>query len=51
MKKILIACVLSLLAVPALAQKTPAPFALQQYSDNNGDPLSEGGMCVFAAGL
>lgn len=37
-------------AVPALAQLTPVPFTLQQYFDNNGDPLSAGGMCVFRAG-
>lgn len=37
-------------ALPAQAQYTPAPYTLQQYFDNAGDPLSAGGMCVFAAG-
>lgn len=50
MKRFLVACLLLLSAVPALAQKTAAPFTLQQYFDDNGDPLSAGGMCVFAAG-
>lgn len=51
MKRILITiAVVFGVAWPASAQLTPAPFVLQQYFDNNGDPLSAGGMCVFRAG-
>ena len=50
MKRFLIACLLALVSVPALAQKTPAPFVLQAYYNNNGVPYSAAGMCVYAAG-
>lgn len=51
MKRILIPLVLAMaFALPAQAQYTPAPFVLQQYFDNTGAVLDEGGMCVFVAG-
>lgn len=46
------ALILALLGTvaPAFAQGTPIPFVLEQYFDNNGDPLSGGRLCSFAAG-
>lgn len=50
MKRILIALYLLLSAVSAFAQKTPVPFALQQYLNDNGQPYDASGMCIYAAG-
>lgn len=51
MKRIIIlAAVLCGLSVPAQAQLTPAPFVLQQYFNNSGDPAYPAGLCTFAAG-
>lgn len=51
MKRIvLVVGLLVALASPASAQYTPAPFILQQYFDNTGAVLGDGGMCVFVAG-
>lgn len=50
MKRFLIACALVLSALPASAQLTTMPIPLAQWLDNNADPLSAGGFCVFAAG-
>lgn len=38
------------MVAPAWAQGTAVPYTIPQYFDNNGDPLSGGRMCVFAAG-
>lgn len=36
--------------MPAFAQGTAVPYTIPQYFDNNGDPLSGGRLCTFAAG-
>lgn len=51
MKRILLALAVLVSAVaPASAQLTTMPIPLMQWLDNNGDPLSNGGLCVFRAG-
>lgn len=50
MKRFLIACVVLFSTLPALAQKTPMPFVLQQYLNGNGQPYASSGMCVYGAG-
>jgi hypothetical protein len=47
-----IACVLILLAFawPAAAQGTIIPFVSQAFYDSNGNPLSSGKLCTYAAG-
>lgn len=51
MKRILIALAVLIGSVlPASAQLTTMPIPLMQWLDNNADPLSAGGLCVFRAG-